>query len=113
MPCVKTHTNRHISILWGRLPVEVSTAKMDDFEVPVVSPRSRKTTVLMDLGAAIRRIRKQGGRSQEEVALLAQIDRSYMGAIERGEQNIGVLHLVQIAKALDTTVEALAGEAKL
>ena len=51
--------------------------------------------------------------SQEGLALRTQIDRSYMGAIERGDQNIGVMHLARIAHALDMTVTELVMEAAL
>jgi transcriptional regulator with XRE-family HTH domain len=51
--------------------------------------------------------------SQEGLALLTEIDRSYMGSIERGEQNIGVMHLVRIAHALDMTVSELVMDAEL
>jgi transcriptional regulator with XRE-family HTH domain len=65
------------------------------------------------LGAAIRRARRERGVSQESLALLTEIDRSYMGSIERGDQNVGVMHLVRIADALDVTVAELVIEAEL
>ena len=43
------------------------------------------------IGVKIREIRKQSNINQENLALLADIDRSYMGRIERGEVNITVL----------------------
>ena len=42
------------------------------------------------IGIKIREIRKQSNINQESLALLADIDRSYMGRIERGEVNITV-----------------------
>ncbi|WP_335582955.1 helix-turn-helix transcriptional regulator [Cupriavidus malaysiensis] len=51
--------------------------------------------------------------SQEELALRAGIDRSYMGSVERGEQNIGVMHLVAIAEALGVSVVEIATAAAL
>lgn len=51
--------------------------------------------------------------SQEGLALETLIDRSYMGSIERGEQNVGVMHLIKIAHALDMTVTELVMEAEL
>ena len=41
------------------------------------------------------------------------MDRSYFGAIERGEFNVSLDTTVRIAIALDTTVEALCGRAKI
>lgn len=51
-------------------------------------------------GARIRATRKQKGLSQEELASLAGLDRSYMGHIERGQKNITLLKIYQISDAL-------------
>lgn len=56
---------------------------------------------LKELGETIRQERKNRGISQEELANKAQLDRSYMGRIERGEKNITVLKLHQICDALE------------
>lgn len=47
------------------------------------------------------------------LALAAQIDRSYLGAVERGESNATLLNMVKIAAALDVTVAELMREARL
>lgn len=44
---------------------------------------------------------------------MTDIDRSYMGSIERGDQNIGVMHLARIASALDMTISELVMDAEL
>jgi len=44
---------------------------------------------------------------EEEFATIAELDRSYMGCIERGERNVATLNLVKIAKALDLYVGEL------
>jgi transcriptional regulator with XRE-family HTH domain len=64
------------------------------------SPTYAGDRVLVDLGAAIRRARTSGGLSQEALAAEAEIDRSYMGGIERGEHNLTVMNLKRIADAL-------------
>lgn len=51
-------------------------------------------------GKRVREIRKSKNLSQEELAAIAGIDRSYMGHIERGEKNITLTKLYQIAEAL-------------
>lgn len=53
------------------------------------------------LGTRIRTQRKTCGLSQDALALACNIDRSYMGRIERGEVNITVDKLYRIAKSLD------------
>jgi len=47
--------------------------------------------------------------SQESLAALAQLDRSYMSSVERGLRNISVLNLARIATALDVSVWELLG----
>lgn len=52
------------------------------------------------LGERIRTQRKACGISQDALALACSIDRSYMGRIERGEENITVEKLYRIASEL-------------
>jgi DNA-binding XRE family transcriptional regulator len=59
------------------------------------------STLAKELGANIRAKRKQLGISQDGLALDCGVDRSYMGRIERGEVNITVEKLYQIAAKLD------------
>lgn len=80
--------------------------------MPIASPHA-SDKVLHAFGAAVRRARKQRGVSQEELALKCGIDRSYMGSIERGQQNSGLLHIARIAAALDMKLEELMATAKL
>jgi transcriptional regulator with XRE-family HTH domain len=56
--------------------------------------------ILNGLGVTIRRLRRQQGLSQEALADLAQIDRSYMSSIERGRRNLSLLNVARIAAAL-------------
>jgi transcriptional regulator with XRE-family HTH domain len=65
------------------------------------------------LGEAIRHARKQQGVSQEKLALIAGVDRSYVGRIERGDNNIAILTLLKLAQALDIRVSDLTKEANL
>ncbi len=73
----------------------------------------RQHPALIALGEAIRCIRKQQGISQEKLALMAEIDRSYIGRVERGDNNVAMLTLLKIAKALDVSLMDLMTEAKL
>lgn len=75
--------------------------------------RNRQDPILVALGSAIRRIRISKEISQENLAHEAEVDRSYVGRIERGDNNAAVLTLSKIANALDTTIENLMHEAKL
>ncbi|MER1719523.1 helix-turn-helix transcriptional regulator [Proteus terrae] len=59
------------------------------------------------LGERIRNERIKQGISQESLALLTDIDRSYVGRIERGEVNITVEKLYQIANVLKCSPSGL------
>ncbi len=74
---------------------------------------AKKSAANQALGSAIRAVRKQKGYTQETFALHAEIDRSYYGAIERGEFNVTVDTIISIAAGLDMPVAALFKRAKL
>lgn len=59
------------------------------------------------LGERIRVARKELGWSQEDLANYSDIDRSYIGGVERGERNLTFTMLCQIAKALGSDVASL------
>jgi transcriptional regulator with XRE-family HTH domain len=63
--------------------------------------------VLQELGKRIRKRRKSSNLSQEGLALLAGIDRSYLGGVERGERNVTFTVLCRIAASLKCDVAAL------
>ena len=63
--------------------------------------------ILCRLGENIRKIRKERGLSQEALAFQSDLDRTYIGSVERGERNIAVLNLVQIARALQVNIDVL------
>ena len=65
-----------------------------------VSASLDKNSDLIRLGAAVRARRLALGLSQEALADYAQIDRSHMGKIERGERNVTFLNILRIAKAI-------------
>lgn len=62
---------------------------------------------LVAFGQRVREIRKSRGLSQEGMAALAGVDRSYMGHIERGEKNITLTKIYQISDALGIEVADL------
>lgn len=73
----------------------------------------RQNPTLLSLGDTIRRLRRERGISQEALALLAEVDRSYVGRVERGDNNVAFLTLVKLAAALQITVTKLMKEAQL
>ena len=51
-------------------------------------------------GEAVRGIRKQRGISQESLALMCGLDRTYISGIERGTRNPSLTNILKIAAAL-------------
>lgn len=64
----------------------------------------KKHQNLVKIGRRIRAFRKAQGYSQEGFADAAQIGRSYAGRVERGEQNISMQSLIQIALTLKVEI---------
>lgn len=59
------------------------------------------------VGENVRRIRLERGISQEALAYDAEVDRSYLGSLERGEKNPTVRLLARIAEVLECGVSDL------
>ncbi len=55
---------------------------------------------LVQIGNRIRKLRIEADLSQEKLAFESELDRTYIGSVERGERNISVINLRKIAKAL-------------
>jgi transcriptional regulator with XRE-family HTH domain len=65
------------------------------------------TELSVAIGQLIRKQRKQQSITQESLALQCGIDRSYMGRIERGEVNLTVEKLYEIASVLGVSAKEL------
>jgi transcriptional regulator with XRE-family HTH domain len=63
-------------------------------------------------GRALRELRGERGISQERLAHLADLDRTYVSGIERGERNPSLANLLKLASALDIAVSELAAKAE-
>lgn len=63
---------------------------------------------LVKIGKLIREARKKKGYSQEGFAAEAGLGRTYMGRVERGEQNISIQNLIKIALTLNVELSKLA-----
>jgi transcriptional regulator with XRE-family HTH domain len=68
---------------------------------------SEQYLYLKKVGLNIRQARKEKGMSQESLALAADLDRSYVGGVERGERNISIINLKKIANAIKVPVSLL------
>ena len=58
-------------------------------------------------GQRIKEIRKAKGLSQEKLANLAEVDRTYLPEVERGERNISLVVAEKIANALDEKLSSM------
>lgn len=59
-----------------------------------------KNNSLEKFGAAVRFEREKAGISQEALAERCGLHRTYIGGIERGERNVGLLNIIRISDAL-------------
>ena len=57
-----------------------------------------------DVGNRIRELRKTLGISQEKLAEIAGIDRTYLASVENGKRNISIVNLEKIIVALNVTI---------
>ncbi len=56
------------------------------------------------VGNKIKKFRLNAGLSQEKLALNADLDRTYISSIEKGERNISIIVLEKLAKALNVSI---------
>lgn len=57
---------------------------------------------LISFGRVLRRLRKDAGLSQEQLAFAAEIERNFVSLIERGINQPSLRVIFKIAKALET-----------
>lgn len=60
--------------------------------------------VLIKFGERVKEIRTFKGLSQEQLAHVADVHRTYIGMIERAEKNITLMNIEKIAKALNVPI---------
>jgi transcriptional regulator with XRE-family HTH domain len=76
---------------------------------PLTHNQQLNTFNLMDIrikiGLRIKEFRKTKGLSQEQLALKAEIDRTYMTSVENGKRNVSIQNIEKIVKALEISFE--------
>lgn len=66
-----------------------------------------KYTARNAFGKRMKELRLSRGLSQEKLGDIAGLHRTYIGSIERGEQNISVDNIAKVAKALKVKTSEL------
>lgn len=57
------------------------------------------------VGRRIKHLRKEISISQEQLALISGLDRTYINSVENGKRNISIVNIQKIAIALDCDLE--------
>jgi transcriptional regulator with XRE-family HTH domain len=63
--------------------------------------------VRIRFGKVLRERRRKLGVSQEAFADLCELDRTYVGGIERGERNVALVNIEKLARALKISLSEL------
>ncbi len=67
----------------------------------------QKETTRQIFARNLRKIRMDKSLSQEALAVLSGLHRTYIGSVERGERNISIDNMAKISIALDCTLQGL------
>lgn len=67
----------------------------------------KKNDYQVCFGLAVRKQRNKRNLTQEELASLCDLDRTYIGSVERGERNVSLVNIHKIASALNIEVKEL------
>ncbi len=70
-------------------------------------PEHEEARFLQNLGLRVRQLRRAKSWSQEELAHLCSLHRTYVGGVERGDRNISAVNLLQIATAFSISISDL------
>ena len=63
--------------------------------------------LLKKFGDRVQSLRNQAGISQEKLAEMAEMHRTYISGIERGERNVSLINIIRLASALNVSVSKL------
>lgn len=69
--------------------------------------QDKEERIKKKFGERLRQLRKKNGLSQETLALACDLDRTYIGGVERGERNISLINIYKIADALGVSAGEL------
>jgi transcriptional regulator with XRE-family HTH domain len=69
--------------------------------------RTNKTVLLKSFGQAVRARRTELNMTQEDLAHASNLDRTYIGGVERGERNLSLANIHRIAVSLHISAASL------
>ena len=69
--------------------------------------KAKRNDVLTRFGDRLRSLRTDQGHSQEDLADLCDLDRTYISGIERGKRNVSLRNLEVIANAFELSLAEL------
>ena len=69
-----------------------------------------QSAFLKQLGNRIRELRLSQRVSQEKLAFICDLDRTYVGSVERGERNISALNLKKLSVSLNVSLAQFFGD---
>jgi transcriptional regulator with XRE-family HTH domain len=73
----------------------------------MMSVRNESKEVQVRFGREVRRLRTAKALSQEDLAEVCGLHRTYIGSVERGERNVSIENIARIAKALGVEISSL------
>lgn len=80
--------------------------------IRIIMAASRRLTDQQAFGLVVRSRRERLDLSQEALASVIGIHRTYVGSVERGERNISLKNIHAFARSLRTTASSLLAEAE-
>ena len=63
--------------------------------------------IKIEFGRQVRKLREERGLSQEQLADLCELDRTYVGGVERGERNVSLINIIRISRGLEVEAKEL------
>ncbi len=86
-------------IIGSRLSSIVQLSTLDEF--------GKMEDIKIKFGQRVKELRLTKGYSQEKLAEISDLDRTYMPGIESGKRNVSIVVVEKIAKAFNITISEL------